>query len=450
MFFIKKTTKINLTLLLFVVILSACGKSTSVTVDLPVLLTNDVVINPTATIAYTGGVVTNNAAVSDYGICYSTTNPTPTVADSKTATTVNVFSFSGKIKSLALNTTYYVRAYAINSAGTGYGNVIQFKSPATDQSAAYGTVSTVVGSAQGYQNGTGTAALFYRPTAVALDAAGNMYVADSYNSVIRKVTADGITTTLAGNGTLGYTDGAAADAQFYVPSGIAVDAAGNVFVADMGNNMIRKITPAGVVSTFAGNGVAGYTNGTGTLALFNSPAGLAFDAAGNLYVADSGNNLIRMITPAGVVTTVVGSRAAGYVNGTGIATALNKPNSIAFDAAGIMYVTEPSNNVIRKITKDYVVTTFAGGTDTAALVLGTPQGISIANDNMYITDAGGRILKISKDRVLTILAGKAATTGTTDGDGSTALFNHPQGITTDSNGNIYIADFDNNRIRKIK
>ena len=444
----KKSTLLNLLLLLFVSALAACSKGTSVTSDLPVLLTNDVVIDPISTTAYTGGLITNSISVSDYGICYSATNPTPTVADSKIANTVMVFSFSTKIKGLALNTTYYVRAYAINTAGTAYGNVVQFKTPAADQSAAYGTVTTVAGSVQGYQNGT--AALFNRPTAVAIDAAGNIYVADSYNSVIRKITAGGVTSTIAGNGTLGYKDGPAANAQFYAPAGVAVDAGGNVFVADMGNNLIRKITPAGIVSTFAGNGNAGYGNGTGTAAFFNAPSGLTFDAAGNLFIADSGNSLIRMITTEGVVTTVVGSRGTGYVNGTGTAATLNKPSSLAFDAAGILYITEPLNNAVRKITKDYVVTTFAGGTDTAALNLGKPQGISISNGNMYIADGNGRLLKINKDRALTVMAGKPAITGATDGDGSIALFNHPQGIASDNSGNVYVADFDNNRIRKVQ
>jgi sugar lactone lactonase YvrE len=445
-----KTTQINLLLLLFIATLGACVKGSSVTVDLPQLVTNDVIIDPTATIAWTGGLITNNVAVSAYGICYSTTNSEPTIADSKTSDNVNVFSYSSKLNGLALNTVYYIRAYATNSVGnTGYGNVIQFKT-GSGTPGVYGTVSTVAGSAEGYQNNTGTAALFNRPTSLATDAAGNIYVADSYNSVIRKITPEGVTTTFAGTGTFGYTDGPAASAQFYVPSGLVVDATGNIFVADLGNNIIRKITPDGVVSTFAGNGSSGSADGTANAATFSGPAGIALGTNGNFYVTDSNNNLIRQVTPAGVVTTVAGNHVGSYINGIGTAASFNKPTGIAFDAAGNMYVAEAANNAIRKITKDYTVTTFAGGVDTAALKLGSPQDLKVdANNNVYITDAGGRILKISKDRIVTTLAGKTATTGTTDGDGSTALFNGPKGIALDPQGNIIIADYNNNRIRKV-
>jgi sugar lactone lactonase YvrE len=447
----QRSTQINLLLLLIITVLGGCSKSDNVKLELPVVLTGDVVIAATSTSAWTGGSITNSTAnITSYGVCYSTTNPEPTINDTKKEATIKLFTFNSHLNGLVLNTVYYLRAYVTNSTGTGYGNVIQFKT-GNGTADAYGTVSTFAGSSQGFENGTGTAALFNRPTGVATDAAGNVYVSDSYNSVIRKITPEGVSSTLAGNGTFGYADGPAETAQFYVPSGLAVDAAGNVFVADLGNNMIRKISPTGVVSTFAGNGLSGYSNGTGTAATFSGPTALAIDAQGNLYVTDSNNNLIRQITPAGVVTTVVGNRVAAFGNGIGTGASLNKPSGIALDAAGNMYVTEPLNKAIRKITKDYLVTTFAGGLDTASLAIGIPQAINIdGNNNMYIADGNGRILKINKDKIFTVFAGKTGTTGSTDGDGSTALFNNPQGVASDTQGNVYIADYSNNRIRKIK
>ncbi|MBD1392580.1 NHL repeat-containing protein [Mucilaginibacter glaciei] len=445
----KTSTQIKVLLIVLIAGLSACVKSTVTPPTLVELVTSDVIIDPTSTIAYTSAYLSGGTAtVTAYGVCWSATNQTPTIADSKTSETLTLLSFNSTLTGLALNTTYYMRAYATNSAGTGYGSVIKFTTGA-DLSNVYRNVSTLAGTTTaGFANGTGTSASLNSPMGMVTDAAGNIYVCDSFNSAIRKITPAGVVTTIAGTGSLGYVDGPGTTAQFYSPSGLALDAAGNLYVADRGNNMIRKITTAGVVSTFAGSGNAGYADGTGLAATFNTPSGLAFDAAGNLFVADFGNNLIRKITAAGVVTTVVGTRAAGYAFGTGTAAILNKPNSIAFDANGNMYVTEQYNNAIRKITPDYVVTTYAGG--PSSTIIGSPSAVAInAAGNMFITDFAGRVLQISAGKILTVLAGTSGSIGSTDGPGANANFSSPSGIALDATGNIYVGDFANNLIRKV-
>lgn len=447
----RRFTFFNLLGLIIILGLASCGKGSETKLDLPIVVTNDVIIDPTSTAAWTGGMVTNqDSYVTEYGVCYSTTNQTPTVNDTKKVARLNSYSFVNDLKSLTTNTTYYVRAYAINSTGTAYGNVITFKT-GTDMSNAYGTVSTFAGSSEGNANGVGTAAMFNHPFGTAMDAAGNLYISDSYNCTIRKITADGTVTTIAGIGTLGSADGTGSAASFYSPAGLALDANGNIFVADMGNNLIRKITPAGVVTTFAGNGTAGYSNGTGTAASFSAPTGIAFAADGSFYVTDSGTGLIRKVTAAGVVTTIAGNRTASYKNAVGTDAAFNRPAGLALDATGNIYVAEPQNKAIRKISLENNVTTFAGGLDSAAMVIGTPQSISVdANNNIYFADGAGRVMKINKDHILTTLAGKTATTGNADGAGATATFNYPKGIVADNSGNIFLTDFNNSRIRKVK
>jgi streptogramin lyase len=222
-----------------------------------------------------------------------------------------------------------------------------------------GVVSTFAGTgAAGGGNGLDTAT-FNSPMSVAVDGSGNVYVADYQNDLIRKITSAGVVSTLAGSGATGATDGLDTAATFNLPEGVAVDAAGNVYVADNGNNLIRKVTPAGQVSTLAGSGQSGSANGTGTAASFDSPFGLAVDAAGNIYVADSGNNLIRKITPSGVVSTIAGSGARGAKDATGAAASFNTPSGVAIDASGNVYVADENNNLIRKITGGGVVSTIS-------------------------------------------------------------------------------------------
>ena len=228
--------------------------------------------------------------------------------------------------------------------------------------AADGSVTTFAGSAsaRGNTDGTGTAATFTSPDGIALDAAGNVYVADALGQVIRKISSAGVVTTLAGAaGTPGFADGTGTGAQFNHPAGLAVDAGGNVYVADQSNNVIRKITPAGVVTVLAGlPGVAGSDDGTGSLALFNQPTGLVLDASGNLFVADTGNSTIRRITPAGAVTTLAGLAAiGGNQDGTGFNAMFNQPRALSIDSSANLWVADTGNDAIRKVTPAGVVTT---------------------------------------------------------------------------------------------
>ena len=217
-----------------------------------------------------------------------------------------------------------------------------------------GTVTTLAGGSEGYLDGTGTAAEFHGPSSIAVDHSGNLYVADTYNQRVRKITPTGVVTTLAGSGGTGpgnggYTDGPGTTAQFQNPQGVAIDAAGNVYVADRNNNLIRKIAPSGIVSTIAGDGTTGEQDGTGIAAEFGSPNGLVVDPSGNIYVVDA-LNTVRKITPGGVVTTIAGNATLGYSDGTGVAAQFNGPTSIAIDASGNLYVADYGNGVIRKIT----------------------------------------------------------------------------------------------------
>jgi len=225
-----------------------------------------------------------------------------------------------------------------------------------------GGVSTIAGDGTpGYTDGTGTVARFNLPYDVTVDSSGNAYVTDFSNHRIRKITPMGMVTTFAGS-TEGFADGTGTEAQFYHPDGVDVDSEGNVYVADSFNNRIRKITPAGVVSTIAGDGTPGYTDGTGTEAQFYHPAGVAVDSSGNVYVGDFINNRIRKITPAGVVSTIAGDGTPGYTDGTGTTAQFNRPYGVAVGSSGNVYVADFSNHHIRKITPAGVVSTLPDGT----------------------------------------------------------------------------------------
>ncbi|RXE85870.1 Ig-like domain-containing protein [Pseudoalteromonas sp. A757] len=321
------------------------------------------------------------------------------------------------------------------------------------------TVSTFAGQSSGYIDGTGTAASFKSPYDVATDSNNNVYVADYSNHVIRKITPEGVVTTLAGSGTAGSDEGTGSAASFNFPKAVTVDASGNVYVADSSNNKIRKITPAGVVTTFAGSGSPGSTDGTGTAATFAAPTGITIDSNGNLYVVETNPHIVRKITPAGVVTTFAGSKgSSGFTDATGTSAKFNFPYNGGSSSNNDLFIADRNNHAIRKVTSAGVVTTFAGtgsagsadGTGTQAS-FNKPYDVALDSaNNLYVSEQTGHtIRKITTAGEVTTFAGSAGTSGNTDGLASVARFSQPFGIAVDSNGIVYVADTGNHRIRKI-
>jgi NHL repeat len=330
---------------------------------------------------------------------------------------------------------------------------------ATPVSASPGDVSTFAGSGTfGFVNGNATAAQFSYPVGVAIDTSGTLYVADIFNDVVRRVTTGGVVSTFAGSGISGWADGPAATAQFNSPSGVAVDAAGNVFVADLNNHRIRKITSSGVVSTLAGTGNQGFVNGPGAVAEFDNPYGLAVDASGNVYVAETANHAIRKITPAGVVSTLAGSGTSGSADGIGPAASFYGPSSVAVTSTGDVFVADRMNHLIRKVTPSGVVTTFAGtGLPGSADGLGSvasfwaPTGVGVdAAGNVVVADENGnKIRAITPSGVVSTVAGTGSA-GSADGPSTAASFFAPYGVAVDPAGNIFVGDAFNSKVRRIE
>ena len=316
--------------------------------------------------------------------------------------------------------------------------------------------------ASGPLDGTLTTARFSSPRGVAVDASGNVYVGDTNNNTIRKITFFGVVTTLAGTaGSPGTTNGTGSAARFNVPAGVAVDLNGNVYVGDTANHAIRKITAGGAVTTLAG-GTGGSADGTGTSARFLGPNGVAVDRDGNVYVADTGNHSIRKITPAGVVTTLAGGLSpgsSGSVDGTGGGAKFSAPFGVAVESSGAnIYVADRDSYKVRKVTAAGVVTSMAGltnfitgdadGNGTTAR-FASVVGVAVdGNGNVYVADSTNSSLrKVTQDGTVTTLAGLTRSTGSTDGTGSAVRFNSPQGIAVDSRGNLYVADTLNHTVR---
>lgn len=277
-----------------------------------------------------------------------------------------------------------------------------------------GQVNTLAGLAGnvGSTDGPGSSARFAFPEGVAVDASGNLYVAEFGNHTIRRITPAGLVSTLAGlAGSAGNTDATGSAARFNQPAGVAVDNNGNVYVADSGNSTIRKVTSGGQVSTLAGLAKAiGSTDGAGSLARFSNPAAVAVDNVGNVYVADSGNNTIRKISPAGVVSTLAGlGGSAGSLDGAGSNARFNYPQGLALDGAGNVYVADSANSIIRMVTPAGLVSTLAGLAKNPGSVDGTgikarfyfPRGLAVDSvGNVYVADPGTGVDKISRGFLL--------------------------------------------------
>lgn len=320
-------------------------------------------------------------------------------------------------------------------------------------------VATFVGSTSGYAEGVGALAQLNQPNAMVTDAAGNVYVADTLNHRIRKISPDGTTSNYAGTGVAGFANGPGATAQFNEPTGLAISASGVLFVTDCKNHRIRAISTSGEVSTYAGLGTAGFTNGIPSAARFRFPSGIAIDASGILYVADTMNHRIRRIALDGFVSTFAGLATAGTTNGSAAVAKFNQPLGIAIDAAGNAYVTEVTSHAIRKILPDGTTSLFSGSATTAGdadgvaatALFNAPAGITYASSGLlYVADAGNNVI-----RTLTA-TGEAATyagsgdNDTIDGNGDDAAFSKPVSVALSADGIVYVAEQGNSVIRKIE
>jgi hypothetical protein len=305
-------------------------------------------------------------------------------------------------------------------------------------------------------------AFFPHPVCIGVDGSGNIFVGDSSADTIQKITAAGSVTLLAGsNGLAGSTDGTGDVARFNQPGGLSSTSIGTLSVSDTANATIRHITTSGTVTTLAGSTTSrGNLDGTGLGATFGSPVGIAQDSGGTIFLADALNNTIRKITTSGVVTTFAGAAGvAGSADGTGGTARFNFPNGLTIDGSGTVYVSDTTNNLIRKLTPSGAVTTLAGlsgvsgsqdGTGSGAL-FNHPMGLTVdVAGNLYLADMGNStIRKITPAGVVTTLAGLPGIAGLTDGTGSEAFFNQPQAVAVDVSGAIYVADTGNAAIRKV-
>ena len=330
-----------------------------------------------------------------------------------------------------------------------------------------GVITTIAGTTLGFSGdgGTATAAQLSHPHDMAVDGAGNLYIADTQNHRIRKVDTAGVITTVAGGGSSLGDGGAATAAQLSSPHDVAVDGSGNLYIADTTNNRIRKVDAStGIISTVAGTGVFGFSGdgGPATSAQISSPEGVAVDGSGNLYIADWDNHRIRKVDAAtGNISTVAGTTADVGDGGLAASAHLRSPIGVAVDGSGNLYIADWDNHRVRKVDTAGVITTVAGtgtqgfsgdGGQATMAELFNPRGVAVdGSGNLYIADTvDQRIRKVDTAGVITTVAGTGAQSYGGDGGQATAAqISSPEGVAVDGSGNLYIADWGNHRVRKV-
>ena len=331
------------------------------------------------------------------------------------------------------------------------------------------TIITFAGNnSAGYSGdgGPATAAQINEPDGIAIDLANNIYISDGQNNVIRKINNSGVITTVAGNNTPGFSGdgGGATLAQLAGPTGVAVDKFGNLFICDYGNKRIRKVNSSGIISTIAGNGTAGYTGDgiAATATEIDGPFGITTDSVGDVYFADALNNRIRKINLTGIITTVAGTGTGGY-SGDGVAATsaeLFTPQGIAIDSLNNLYVSDNGNNRIRKLNSSGIITTVAGngiggysgdGVAATSTSLEEPGGVFVKGGEIFIADRfNNRIRKVNSIGIISTIAGDGTPGYSGDGGPATAaLLALPNSVIVDTSGNCYIADGFNNVIREV-
>ncbi|ASU35803.1 NHL domain-containing protein [Mucilaginibacter xinganensis] len=469
----KPALSVNIiaTCLLALTVLVSCGKKPQIKPDKPGKTDTTTHVDPPATLTaqvstLTGANVSftppfkaiTNIVIDKAGNAYVSDFITNTIDKITPDGTVSVFAGGGDLYKPDGTGT---KASFLNPAGMAFdskGNLIvaDRNNYTIRKITPDGVVTTIAGQqlVHGQADGPAAQATFYFPYYVAVDVADNIYITDN-NRLIRKLSNKGIVSTIAGGDSEGYADGVGTKALFNYPLGIVLDPAGNIFVADAGNGRVRKITPSGTVTTFAG-GKTGSKNGVGSAAELTGACGITIDKANNLFVATGWYNQIRKITPAAVVTTVAGTGQKGTDNGPGAVATFAYAMDLAFDQSGTLYVVDADGYDVRKVTPAGITSTFTGNSPVpvnglpGVATFYKPTGVVIGADGyIYVADAGNNIIrKVSADGVVSTYAGSGAA-ALRDGTLAAAAFNNPTGIAADQAGNLFVADSANNVIRTI-
>ena len=352
----------------------------------------------------------------------------------------------------------------------GLGVLLALGGAASPAGASPRTITTVAGNGSAGYSGDGgpaTSASLNAPAGVAVDASGDIFISDDTNNRIRKVNPSGVITTVAGTGSAGYSGdgGPATSAQLRGPTDVVVDSAGNLYVADAGNSRVRKVSSSGTITTVAGNGGSGYSGdgGPATSAALASPVGVSLDTGGNLYIADFGNNTVRKVNPSGTISTLAGTGSSGYSGdgGPGTSAKLNTPTSVSA-GAGAVYIADAGNARVRAVGAYGVITTVAGtgsagysgdGGPATSAQLEYPVGLAVdSSGDLFIADFFANVVRqVSPSGTITTVAGTGSAGYSGDGGPATsAQLRNPARVDLDRAGNFYISDFGNNRVRQVQ